>query len=191
MGWFVYGASKLDGADDFDVAIRELAQTMLPLGSGIEEVEGDALRIGGVTTHLTNLRRAWVEQLAQDRVPWYPVRSRRPRVQALIRKARADVGGPQAVVNNVGAGVRGRSWSDVFHTVTTKSIGQFIIVDGDRCRMPTVREIARAQGFPDCYPLPPQKDLAGKLVGNAIPPTLAAACVAAAVLAAGRRSRGR
>ena len=70
MGWFVYTASKLDGADDFDVAIRELAQTLLPLGSTIEEVEGDALRIGGVTTHLTNLRKAWVEQLAQDRVPW-------------------------------------------------------------------------------------------------------------------------
>ena len=70
MGWFVYGASKLDEAEDFDVAIRELAQTMLPTGSAIEEVEGDALRIGGVTTHLTNLRRAWVEQLAQDRVPW-------------------------------------------------------------------------------------------------------------------------
>lgn len=70
MGWFIHGTSKLDGVDDFDVAIRELAQTMLPLGSGIEEVAGDALRIGGVTTHLTNLRRAWVEQLAQDRVPW-------------------------------------------------------------------------------------------------------------------------
>lgn len=70
MGWFVHGASQLDGAEDFDVMIREFARTLSPLGSSIEEMDGDALRIGGVTATLTNLRRAWVEQLAQDRLPW-------------------------------------------------------------------------------------------------------------------------
>ncbi len=101
--------------------------------------------------------------LSDDGVDWRPVSGRTPRVQALVRKAQADVGDSQAIVNNVGAGVRGRSWTQVFPTVTTKSIGQFIIIDGDRCRMPTTREIARAQGFPDSYPLPRRKDVAGRL----------------------------
>ena len=70
MGWFVHGASRLDGADDFDIMIREVARSLSLSGAAVEEVEGDALRIGGVTTTLTNLRRAWVEQLSEDRLPW-------------------------------------------------------------------------------------------------------------------------
>jgi len=70
MSWFSQRLEERDAVDDFDAVIRELARTMLPIGSSLEEVDGDALRIGGVTTTLTNLRRAWSEHLAEDRFAW-------------------------------------------------------------------------------------------------------------------------
>ena len=70
MAWFAQSVSLLDGPEDFDVMIRRVANSMLPLGATVEEADGDVLRIGGITTTLTNLRRAWVEQVPEDRVPW-------------------------------------------------------------------------------------------------------------------------
>ena len=70
MGWFVQRLVKRDGIDDFDEMVRELANTMLPLGLTVEETAGDAIVVGGLHTTLSNLRRAWVEQPEQDRLPW-------------------------------------------------------------------------------------------------------------------------
>lgn len=61
-------------------------------------------------------------------------------------------------------------------TMTTRSAGQWYLVDGDRCRVLTVRELARVQGFSDNYRLP-ARTLAGKLLGNAVPPPMARAIV--------------
>lgn len=73
---------------------------------------------------------------------------------------------------------RGRAFEESFPTVTTKSIGQFYILDGPRCRPIGVRELARAQDFPDSYQLPESRTLAGRLIGNAIPVRLAAGVIA-------------
>lgn len=70
MGWFEQRLANLDGVNDFDVMIRKLANTMLPLGAVVAETTGDAVVVGGIHTTLTNLRRAWVEQPAEDRIPW-------------------------------------------------------------------------------------------------------------------------
>ena len=116
-------------------------------------------------------------------VEWTPVAQKRPNVQKLIAKAKSDTGRRQCFVNNVGAGVRGRTWDDRACTVTTKSIGQFYIVDGDRCRLPTIREMARLQGAPDNFQLPAGREVAGKLIGNGVPVPVAAS-VTEQVLAA-------
>ena len=52
MGWFAQEVSLLDGAEDFDVMIRRLANSILPLGLSVEETDGDALKIAGITTCL-------------------------------------------------------------------------------------------------------------------------------------------
>lgn len=72
---------------------------------------------------------------------------------------------------------RGRPLSDPFPTVTTKTIGQAYILDGELCRMLSPRELARAQGAPEVYLLPANRTLAGKLIGNAIPVPLARSAV--------------
>lgn len=46
-------------------------------------------------------------------------------------------------------------------------------------RMLTPRELARAQGFPDSFVLPPQASKAVRLIGNSVPPPLAEAIVRA------------
>lgn len=66
----LFGRELLDGEEDFDFMIRRLANELLPAGTGVREVDGDALVIGGITTTLSNLRRAWVEQPVEDRLPW-------------------------------------------------------------------------------------------------------------------------
>lgn len=72
---------------------------------------------------------------------------------------------------------RGRGLHELAPTMTTRSAGQWYLLDGDRCRMLTVRELARIQGFPDGYRLPPKRTLAGRLLGNAVPVPLACAVV--------------
>jgi DNA (cytosine-5)-methyltransferase 1 len=50
-------------------------------------------------------------------------------------------------------------------------------VDGDHYRMLTLDEYRRAMGFPGGYELPPRFDDALKMLGNAVPPPLAAGVV--------------
>lgn len=66
----------------------------------------------------------------------------------------------------------GRSLDEPLGTVLTRA--RHAIVDGDRMRMLTVHELRTAMGFPDTYKVPDRIDLATHLLGNAVPPPLAA-----------------
>ena len=79
MGWFprtgesavaTAEAGALNGDDDFDWVIRQLAVELLPAGADVTEAPGDSLVIGPITTTLGNLRRAWVEHAPEERIPW-------------------------------------------------------------------------------------------------------------------------
>jgi DNA (cytosine-5)-methyltransferase 1 len=66
------------------------------------------------------------------------------------------------------------------HMRTITTVGShWHLVEGDRIRPLTVRELARGQGFGDHYKLPRALSPGTRLVGNAIPPPLAAAVIRA------------
>ena len=112
---------------------------------------------------------------------WCDVESKPERMRTRIRQAQHQAG-PRCFWANVSE-ARGRDWCEPFPTATTKSAGQWTIVDGDRCRIINPRELARSMSFPDTYRFPPQRALAGRLIGNAIDVNLARA-IAAQVMAA-------
>lgn len=66
----------------------------------------------------------------------------------------------------------GRSLDRPLGTITT--VDRFALVDGDRMRMLSADETRRAMGFPEEYYLPPQRHVAMRLLGNAVPPPLMA-----------------
>lgn len=113
---------------------------------------------------------------AEPETAWVPIDSKtRQSKSGVMRdrmRAAQDQGGRSCFWANVDS-ARGRPLDDVFPTVTTKTIGQAYLLDGDRCRMLSPRELARSQGFPDDYLLPKNRTLAGKLIGNAIPVPMA------------------
>lgn len=110
------------------------------------------------------------------RTRWEPLWSKSTSFQARARAAQR-VAGARCFWSNVDS-ARGRPLDGPFPTVTTKSVGQFYLLDGDRCRLLEPRELARAQSFPDDYELPDERTLAGKLIGNAIDVRLARGVVA-------------
>lgn len=70
-------------------------------------------------------------------------------------------------------GHRGIPLSEPIRTITTKA--QWCLVDGNRYRWLTPRELARGMSFPDTYWFPTDATIADqkKLIGNAIPPLMA------------------
>jgi DNA (cytosine-5)-methyltransferase 1 len=105
---------------------------------------------------------------------WVPVAKRAARTRDLIQTKQRESGLSRGVVNNVGDGVRMRPLDDVAPTVTRKTGSQLHIVDGDRSRIVNPMELARIMGWKDGeVSLPPQRGLAGELIGNAIPLELA------------------
>lgn len=90
--------------------------------------------------------------------------------------------GPRFLVRYNGAAKHGRPISAPWGTLTT--IDRFGIVDGDRMRMPTLREYLRAFSFPESYQLTGTRRDGVKLCGNAVPPLLAASYVGAILAAA-------
>jgi DNA (cytosine-5)-methyltransferase 1 len=74
-------------------------------------------------------------------------------------------------------GHRGIPLHEPIRTITTKA--QWCLVDGDRYRWLTPRELARGMSFPDSYWFPEDATIADqkKLIGNAIPPLMAKAAV--------------
>lgn len=105
---------------------------------------------------------------------WRTVDSKPEGVRARVARGRARLGSrflTQHVTNHPG-----RSLDRPIATITCAS-GHWHLVDGDRMRPLTVRELARGQGFADTYTVPAQQTLGTRLVGNAVPPPLAEAVI--------------
>ena len=88
------------------------------------------------------------------------------RMRWRMRKAQ-DQAGALCLWNNVSESA-GRPLEGLAPTLTTKAGSQLYLLDGDRCRTITPRELARIQGFPDTYKLPAHRGEASLLIGNAI-----------------------
>jgi len=102
---------------------------------------------------------------------WTEVAAKPERMRWRIAKAQREAG-RLCFWANVSES-RGRRLDEPFPTSTTKSGSQWCLVDGDRIRILNPREIARSMSFPESLILPPQRGIAGKLVGNAIDVRLA------------------
>lgn len=106
---------------------------------------------------------------------WRAIASKSPGMQRRMRAAQ-QAGGRRCFWSNVDS-ARGRPLDGPFPTITTRSIGQMCLLDGDRCRLLEPRELARGQSFPDGYQIPEDRTLAGKLIGNAIDCRLSAGVI--------------
>jgi DNA (cytosine-5)-methyltransferase 1 len=108
--------------------------------------------------------------IEHDASGWRPISRSTPDAQVRIRRAQS-ISGRRCLVQHV-TGHPGVPLDEPIRTITTKD--QWILVDGNDCRPLTLREYARAMGFPDSYVLPdaPRADVV-KLLGNAVPPPMA------------------
>ncbi len=112
---------------------------------------------------------------------WAAIEAKPERMRWRMRKAQREAGSLCAW-NNVSE-ASGRPLDGPFPTLTRKGIGQLYLLDGDQCRLYSVRELARSMSFPDHYQLPTQRTLAGQLLGNAIDVRLARSIIEQAVAA--------
>lgn len=104
-------------------------------------------------------------------VKWTPVAKATPKVRERIAKGRRNHGRrflTQHVTNHPGVGL-----GEPIRTITTKD--QWAVVDGARYRPLTVRETARAMGFPDTYSWPERATRRDSIkgLGNAVCPPVA------------------
>lgn len=115
-----------------------------------------------------------------DAPGWREARS--PNVALRIARSRVRHG--QRFLSQHTTDHMGVSLDEPIRTVTTKD--QWIVVDGDRYRGLTEREVARAMSFPDSYRVPASATRADMYrgFGNAVPPLLARAVVGAVAEAA-------
>lgn len=74
-----------------------------------------------------------------------------------------------------GSGLTGRSLDRPIGTVRTRDA--WSLVHGDRMRMLTLAEYIAAQGFREDYVFPSSKRLAVHMIGNSVPPPMAAEVV--------------
>lgn len=110
-----------------------------------------------------------------DAGTWRPVARAPLAVRRRIETARRRHG-PRCLSQHV-TGHGGVPLSEPIRTITTAD--QWVIVDGDRYRPLTVRETARAMGFPESYAWPAvvRRRQAVAMLGNAVAPPVAAALV--------------
>ncbi len=102
-----------------------------------------------------------------DAPGWRPVAQARPKARERIRAAQARRGLRRLLVQHV-TGHPGVPLDEPIRTITTKD--QWVVVDGDRYRWLTMRELARAQSFPDSYLLPDaSREEVVRGIGNAVP----------------------
>lgn len=111
---------------------------------------------------------------------WRPIERASAAVRERIRRSRARLGVSRFLTQHT-TDHQGVALDEPIRTITTQD--QWAVVDGDRYRALTLRETARAMGFPDSYRWPSD---AGRRecirgLGNAVPPPLAADIVATVV----------
>lgn len=114
-----------------------------------------------------------------DQGDWRPVSGASRAVKERVARAQANHG-PRCLSQHV-TGHGGVPLSEAIRTITTQD--GWVVVDGDRYRPLTVRETARAMGFPEDYAWP---ESAGRRetirgLGNAVCPPVARELVAAVV----------
>lgn len=107
---------------------------------------------------------------------WNPVSAASPNARARIAKGRANHG--RRFLSQHVTGHPGVPLNEPIRTLTTKD--QWIIVDGNRYRSLTVRELARGMSFRDSYSWPADATRAECIqgIGNAVPPLVARGIVA-------------
>lgn len=112
---------------------------------------------------------------------WRSVTGASPGARRRIERGRTRLGG--SFLSQHVTGHPGVALSEPIRTITTKD--QWIVVRGDAYRPLTEREYARAQSFPDTFTWPamPRADVV-RGIGNAVPPALGRAVVAAVLEAA-------
>ncbi|WP_407274543.1 DNA cytosine methyltransferase [Dickeya ananatis] len=76
--------------------------------------------------------------------------------------------GDRFVFSYYGNTKTGRSLNRPIGTITTRD--RWAVVDGDRLRMVTKREVMAAMSFPSSYVTPPSHRMTVHLAGNAVPP---------------------
>ncbi len=103
---------------------------------------------------------------------WKPVAGKSIRVRERIAAGRARGLGDRFLTQHV-TGHRGVSLDEPIRTITTKR--QWAVVDGERMRPLTVRENARAMGFPDDYRWPSGATNSDQIrgLGNSVCPPVA------------------
>lgn len=107
-----------------------------------------------------------------DKGKWLPIEEKSPRVKERIAKARGRGLGHSFLTQHV-SNHPGVPLHEPIRTITTKD--QWAIVNGDMMRPLTLKENARAMGFPDDYRFPPgatRGDVVRGL-GNAVCPPVA------------------
>jgi DNA (cytosine-5)-methyltransferase 1 len=121
--------------------------------------------------------------LEEDLLPdgaWGLLGAKTASIQARVGRARARAGDLERFVwANVDSARARDPRVDGWPTLTTKSLSQLHVVEGDRIRRIEARELARAMGLPDSYQIPVNRTVAGRLIGNMIPVPLARAAVEA------------
>lgn len=116
------------------------------------------------------------EAIEWDRHNWTPI-CKPGRSAATLRRiaaGRAQFGARfLAPFYGSGSGLTGRSLDRPIGTITTRD--RWAVIDGDRMRMLQVSEAKAASGFRPDYQLPRTKKAAMHMLGNCVPPPLAAA----------------
>lgn len=107
---------------------------------------------------------------------WRPIADAKPGARDRMLAGRRF--GKRYWTQNV-SGHRGKPLSQPFSTITCQD--QHVVVDGDRYRTLTVRETARAFGFPDTYKFPVPPTVAKRKLGDAVSPVVGAAILARVV----------
>lgn len=103
---------------------------------------------------------------------WRPISAAPPGARARMLAGRRF--GIRYWAQNV-TGHRGKPLTDPLSTVTCQD--QHVVIDGDNYRTLTVRETARAMGFPDDYAFPVPPTVAKAKLGDAVCPPVAAAII--------------
>lgn len=113
-----------------------------------------------------------------DEGEWTPLAAKVAATQARAERGRAAFGDRFVMpYNGSGSGLTGRSLDRPIGTITNAD--RWAAVDGDRSRMLLINELRACMGFRDSYQVPPQREHATKLLGNAICPQVAAASLRA------------